>query len=101
MTRTIRILAFAAFALVLQPYGLASGVERSTNKSVAASCQKGLLAVGKCQVVRCVGRSCSSVVLPRATARKARISLNQCIGGHDACVSDCFLSVQHRPPYPA
>jgi hypothetical protein len=27
--------------------------------------------------------------------------LNQCIRNHDACVNNCFLSIQHRPPYPA
>ena len=37
----------------------------------------------------------------RGTAAKARIALNQCIRNHDACVNNCFLSIQHRPPYPA
>ena len=97
MTRAIRISAFAALALFALPSDLASG--GSINKSVATSCQGGLLAPGKCQVVRCVGSNCSSVVLPRATARRVRISLNQCITSHDACVSNCFLSVQHKPPY--
>lgn len=93
MTRAIRISAFAALALFALPSDLASG--GSINKSVATSCQGGLLAPGKCQAVRCVGSNCSSVVLPRATARRVRISLNQCITSHDACESNCFLSVQH------
>jgi hypothetical protein len=97
ITRAIQILAFAAFALVVGPYDFALAGQA---KSVSTTCKKSLLAVGNCQVVRCVGSNCTSVVLTRATARKARISLNQCIGAHDACVSNCFLSVQRKPPLP-
>jgi hypothetical protein len=94
MGRALAILAAAAFSLIGYPDGSALAAE-----STSASCAKGLLGVGKCQVVRCVGGSCKSVVLPGGTARKARITLNQCIRSHEACVSNCFLSVQHRPPY--
>ena len=34
-------------------------------------------------------------------AARARIALNQCIRSHEACESNCFLSVQNRPPYPS
>jgi hypothetical protein len=96
MGRALHILAAAALCLLLQPSGLASA-----GGSTSVSCNKALLGVGKCQVVRCVGRSCKSVLLPRGTAARARISLNQCIGNYEACRSNCFLSVQNRPPYPA
>lgn len=98
MRRAIQILAISVLALLLQPYDIAFG---GGDKSTATSCRKGLVGVGKCQVVRCVGSSCKSVVLPRGTARRARISLSQCIGNYDACVNNCFLSVQDQPPYPA
>lgn len=64
MRRAIRILAIGVLALVLQPYDNASGGGGpldpgwTRNKSIATSCRKGLLGVGKCQVVRCVGSSC-------------------------------------------
>jgi hypothetical protein len=93
MGRALHILAAAALCLLLQPSGIASAA------STSVSCNKALLGVGKCQVVQCVGRACKSVVLPRGSAAKARITLNQCIRNHDACVSNCFLSIQHRPPY--
>jgi hypothetical protein len=80
--------------LLAHAYNSASAAE-----TISAACAKGVLGVGKCQVVRCVGGRCSSTVLPNGTARKARVSLGRCIGNHDACVSNCFLSVQHRPPY--
>jgi hypothetical protein len=87
MRRAIRILTIAVLALVLQPYDIASGAGRGWT---ATSCKKGLLGVGKCQVIRCVGRSCRSVVLARGTARRARISLSQCIRNYDACESNCI-----------
>ena len=96
MGRPLHILAAAALCLLLQPSGIASA-----GGSTSVSCNKGLLGVGKCQVVRCVGRSCKSVMLPRGTAAKARITLNQCIRNHDACVNNCYLGVQHQPPYSA
>jgi hypothetical protein len=106
MRRGIQILAIAIVALVLQPYDIASGggpVDPgwARNKSAATSCKKGLLGVGKCQAVLCIGSSCKSVVLPRGTARRARISLGQCISNYDACINNCFLSVRDQPPYPA
>jgi hypothetical protein len=79
MGRALHILAAAALCLLLQPSGIAAAA------STSVSCNKALLGVGKCQVVRCVGRACKSVVLPRGTAAKARISLNQCIRNYEAC----------------
>jgi len=96
MGRALHILAAAALCLLLQPSGIASAVG-----STSVSCDRALLGMGKCQVVRCVGRTCKSVVLPRGSAAKARITLNQCIRNHAACESSCYLSVQHRRPYPA
>jgi hypothetical protein len=89
MRRAIRILAIAVLALVLQPLDIASGAGRGW---MAASCQKGLLGVGKCAVVRCVGRSCRSVALPRGTALRARVSLGQCIGSYNSCEWSCLFN---------
>ena len=88
------LLTAAVLALLPLPYDIAVAAG-----ATSVSCNRGLVGVGKCQVVRCVGRTCKSVVLPAGSARKARITLNQCIRNHDACVSNCFLSVQDRPPY--
>jgi hypothetical protein len=89
MRRAVQMLAIAVLAFVLQPFDIASGAGRGW---MAASCNKGLLGVGKCAVVRCVGRSCRSVALPRGTALRARISLSQCIGNHDSCESNCLFN---------
>jgi|SoiMethySBSTD1v2_1073268.scaffolds.fasta_scaffold1994152_2 hypothetical protein len=94
MGRPLHILAAAALCLLLQPSGIASAAG-----STSVSCNRALLGVGKCQVVRCVGRGCKSVVLPRGTAAKARITLNQCIRSYEACEANCYLGVQHKPPY--
>jgi hypothetical protein len=96
MKRAIRFLALAALAFVLQPYGIASA---GGYKSVSTSCTRGLLGVGKCQVVLCTGSRCKSEVLQRGTYRKLRVTLNQCINGYNGCIDACFLGVQGRPPY--
>jgi hypothetical protein len=65
MGRAFQILAAAILALVLPAHDVASA------GSISTSCGKGLLGVGKCQVVQCVGSSCKSVALPRGTRQES------------------------------
>lgn len=52
-------------------------------------CSKGLLGVGRCHVIGCRSGRCEYVVLPRGTARAARIHLSGCINSNESCRLNC------------
>jgi hypothetical protein len=121
MRRAIQILAIAGLALVLPSYEIASagggnvdpGGARTISKATARDlckgnwtkspkqlctwCGKPLLGTGTCHLIGCDRRACKYIVLPRGTARAARISLGQCIGNYDSCRLSCTYGVLTPP----
>jgi hypothetical protein len=113
MKQAVQMLAIAGLFLVLQPYESASGgggnvdpggasiISKATARALCQGnwtrppnqlctwCGRGLLGVGKCQVIRCGRAGCNYIGLPRGTARAARIHLSDCINSNESCRLNC------------